>query len=39
MYIAKMDIAEYMSLGVHIHTIDELTESNGIALDKILDHF
>ena len=30
----------YMSLGVLIHTIDELTESNvGIALDDHLDHF
>ena len=40
--IAKMYIAAYMSLGVqvHIHTIDELTESNvGTALDEILDHF
>ena len=25
---------------VHIHTIDELTESNvGVTLDEILDHF
>ena len=38
--IAKMYIAAYMSLGVHIHTIDELTESNvGISLDELLDHF
>ena len=42
-YIAKMYIAAYMSLGVHMHTIDELTESNiGIALDEFrsfLDRF
>ena len=39
-YIAKMCIAAYISLGVHIHTIDELTESDvGIALDELLDHF
>ena len=39
-YIAKMYIAAYISLGVDIHTMDELTESNvGIVLDEILDHF
>ena len=37
-YVAK--IHSYMSLRVHIHTIDELTESNvGIVLDEILDFF
>ena len=35
----KMYIAAYMSLGVHIHTIDELTESNVGVLDDILDNF
>ena len=35
-----MYIAAYISLRVHMHTIDELTESNvGIALNGILDHF
>ena len=39
-YIAKTYIAAYISLGVHMHTLDELTESNvGIALDEILHHF
>ena len=27
-YIAKTYVAAYMSLGVHMHTIDELTGSN-----------
>ena len=36
----KMYIAAYMSLGVPIHTIDELTESNvGVALDELLEPF
>ena len=33
LYVAKMYISAYMNLGVHIHTKDELTESNiGIAM-------
>ena len=40
LYIAKMYIAAYMSLGVQINTIDELTGSNvGIVLDEIFDNF
>ena len=39
-YISIMYIAAYMGLGVHIHTIDEITESNvAIILDEILDNF
>ena len=37
-YIAKMSIMAYMSLGEHIHTINELTESN-VGMDELLDHF
>ena len=34
-----MYVCMYMNLGVHIHTIDELTLSNiGIAMDEILDN-
>ena len=39
-YIAKMYISAYLNWGVHIHTTDELTESNvAIALDEIVDNF
>ena len=39
-YIIKMLFAAYMSLGVLIHIIDELTESNvGIVLYELFDHF
>ena len=38
--IANMYISVFLNLGVHIHTKDELSDSNiVIAMDEILDNF